>query len=286
MNKKVTMISLEKFKAIQLEILHELDRVCVSIGVNYYLAYGTCLGAVRHKGFIPWDDDIDVFLPVKEMDKLMKNRHLFKQNYFLQCRETDPNYTNMKYSLRDSNTAYFSDNNDKDDINHGMFIDLYVLYPYPDGFFKAHKLILDSYVLRFLYLKKAPVNHGVIGKIISKMLLSLYKDDKAERKIKKIEHDLKYNEGSKFYASFFGDDITPFSCFKFPMELFVTPKMLEFEGSLSPCPSNPDLICELTYGKTYMDYPPEEQRVSRHHVLYMSSEKPYTLFEGKYYMKS
>jgi len=279
------MTSLEEFKTKQLEMLHELDRVCTLADINYYLAYGTCLGAVRHKGYIPWDDDIDVFFPAKEMEKLMKNRHLFNEKYFLQCRYTDPEYQNMKYSLRDSSTSYFSDEDDCDDINHGMFIDLYVLYPYPDSFFHAHKLILDSFILRFLYLKKAPANHGLLGRLGSKALRTLYKGKRAERKIRKIENDLKNNGGKKYCASFFGDDISPFSCFKFPIECFGEPKRLQFEDFMAPCPTNPELICELIYGKTYMDYPPEDKRISRHHVLYMSNEKPYTEFKGKYYCK-
>lgn len=279
------MTSLEEFKAVQLDMLHELDRVCTLAGINYYLAYGTCLGAVRHKGYIPWDDDIDVFFPAKEMEKLMENRHLFNEKYFLQCRYTDPEYQNMKYSLRDSSTSYFSDEEDCDDINHGMFIDLYVLYPYPDNFLHAHKLIIDSFILRFLYLKKAPANHGLLGRVGFKVLQTLYKGKRAERKIRKIENDLKNNGGKKYCASFFGDDITPLSCFKFPIECFGEPKRLQFEDFMAPCPTNPELICELTFGKTYMEYPPEDKRISRHHVLYMSNEKPYTEFKGKYYCK-
>lgn len=279
------MTNLEQFKTKQLELLHELDRVCNLAGIKYYLAYGTCLGAVRHHGYIPWDDDIDIFLPVKEMDKLMQNRHLFNKQYFIQCRETDPQYQNMKYSLRDSSTAYFSDERDCDDINHGIFIDLYILYPYPDNFFHAHKLIIDSFVLRFLYLKKTPVNHGALGRIGSKVLRVLYKDEKAEKKIRKIENDLKNNGGKKYCASFFGDDITLFSCFKFPFEYFGEPKYLQFEDYIAPCPSNPEAICELIYGKNYMEFPSEEKRISRHHTLYMSCDTSYTKFEGKYYKK-
>lgn len=279
------MTNLEQFKKKQLELLHELDRVCNEAGIKYYLAYGTCLGAVRHQGFIPWDDDIDVFLTVEEMDKLLSKQSLFQSKYFIQCRQTDRHYQNMKYSLRDSSTSYFADDGDSDDINHGMFIDLYVLFPYPDNWFHAHKLIIDSYILRFLYLNNAPINHGVIGKIGFKLFHFFYRGEKANNKIKKIELDLHNNGGTKYYASFFGDDITPFSCFKFPMEYFGEPKLLQFEDYLAPCPTNPESICELTYGKTYMEFPPLEDRVSRHHVLYMNDKKPYTEFEGIYYNK-
>ena len=57
-------------KEVQLEILDELDRICEAYGLRYYLAYGSLLGAVRHNGFIPWDDDIDVMMPYNDMVRL------------------------------------------------------------------------------------------------------------------------------------------------------------------------------------------------------------------------
>lgn len=277
------MTSLEDFKKKQLEILHELDRVCNLAGITYYLAYGTCLGAVRHSGFIPWDDDIDVFLKCDDMTKLFKSKHLFADKYFLQSRETDSKYCNMKLSLRDSSTTYFSDESDNQDINHGMYIDLYQLFPYPDNWFKAHQLIIDSYILRLLYMDKPPSGHGLMGKIAFKLISWFYSKKRKTKKIKAIENYLHNNGGTKYLSSFFGDDITPFSCFKFPTDCFKEPKKLQFEDYLAPCPTKPEEICELTYGKTYMEFPPEEKRVSRHHVLYMSCEEPYTIYKGKYY---
>lgn len=278
------MTTLEEFKKKQLEILHELDRVCGILGIHYYLAYGTCLGAVRHKGFIPWDDDIDVFLKCNEMDVLFENRALFKENYFLQSRETDLNYHNMKRALCDSTTAYFANEQDNKDINHGMSIDLYTLFPYPDNWFAAHKLIIDSYIMRMLYMDSKPRNHGKIGKIGYTILSKLYSGEKREQKIKKIENKLKYNGGKQYYSSFFGEDITPFSTFKFPVDCFEEPKRLLFEDYHAPCPTKPELICELTYGKNYMEFPPEEQRKPRHNVLFMSTTEPYTNYKGKYYL--
>ena len=277
------MTNIEQFKAKQLEILHELDRVCTLAGITYYLAYGTCLGAVRHQGFIPWDDDIDVFLTWDNMRKLIENRNMFQEKYFLQTRLTDPNYSNMKLSLRDSSTSYFSDEKDNRDINHGMYIDLYILFPYPDNWFKAHKLIIDSYVVRLLYSKNIPVNHGKVGVYAYKVVSTLYGGKRREKKIRKIENALYNNGGKKYLSSFFGDDITPFSCIKFPVSFFGEPKRLKFEDYMAPCPTEPEKICELTYGKTYMEFPPEERRVSRHHILFMSCDEPYTNFKGIYY---
>ncbi|MBQ9317010.1 MAG: LicD family protein [Atopobiaceae bacterium] len=279
------MTTLAEFKDKQLEILHELDRVCSALGLNYYLAYGSCLGAVRHAGFIPWDDDVDVFLLHDDMKRLIENRRLFGQQYFLQGIETEANFTLMKHNLRDSSTSYFTDEDDCEDINHGMYIDLYTLYPYPDGFLRAHKLILDSYVCKLLLLRRPPLHHGMLGKALYATTKAIWGGHRGERKIRRVMDALENNGGSRYYASFYGDDITPFSCMRFPQELFDEPKKVPFEDYLAPCPTDPDGACRVMFGDGYMEFPPEEERESRHVVRYMSCEEPFTSFKGVYYQE-
>lgn len=276
----------DKLKKKQMEILRELDRVCNLAQIKYYLAYGTCLGAVRHHGYIPWDDDIDVFLPYTEMDKLMENSHLFQDKYFIQCKKTAPNYTNMKYELRDSSTSYFADEQDNKDINHGICIDMYVLYPYPDNWFTAHKLIIDSFQLRLLYAKHEPRNRGKLAKLAAKIYLLFYSPKRADRTVKRIEDALRNNGGKKYYATYFGSkrEINFFKCIKFPQELFSSVKRMPFEDFMAACVNDPDKLCKLVYGSTYMEFPPEAERMSKHKKLFVSVDQPYKNYKGKYYL--
>lgn len=279
-------MSIKQLKSKQLEILHELDRVCGEIGVNYYLAYGSCLGAIRHQGYIPWDDDIDVVMTVPAMKKLLENKNRFQENYFIQCRQTEPNWTNMMYNLRDSNTSYFSIEDGKKDINHGMKVDIYLLYPYPDNPFTAHKLIIDTFILRLLYMRQSgelPEHHGAFIKWGSKIIKALYSEKRCEKKIRAVENKLVNNGGKKYVSVFFGDDITLFSAFKFPVEMFQEPKYLKFEDFSAPCPSKPEQMCEMCYGKDYMLPPPEDKRQTRHDTIFFSCDEPYTRFKGIYY---
>ena len=84
---------MNELQQVQLSILQEMDRVCRKNGIRYFLFSGTLLGAVRHKGFIPWDDDIDVVLLRDEYERFI---HLpqeeFGPSYFLQTNGSDPEY--------------------------------------------------------------------------------------------------------------------------------------------------------------------------------------------------
>ena len=85
------LISLKELQKRALNLLCEFDKVCRANGIKYSLAYGTLLGAIRHKGFIPWDDDVDVMLPRPEYDKFLtiskQNPKLFSDDFFLEENE-------------------------------------------------------------------------------------------------------------------------------------------------------------------------------------------------------
>lgn len=85
----------------QYEILEEFKRVCDENNLTYYLAFGTLLGAVRHQGFIPWDDDIDTGIPYSDYNRLesLYKEGKFKEGFFLQTAATDPNSGTTYYKL-------------------------------------------------------------------------------------------------------------------------------------------------------------------------------------------
>lgn len=115
--------------AVQLDLLNELDRVCKKYNLTYILDFGTLLGAIRHKGYIPWDDDIDVAMLREDYDQLMEVGPVeFKHPYFLQNQWTDKYFDGGVTKLRRSDTTCFMQHNLKyhASYNQGVFIDIFV----------------------------------------------------------------------------------------------------------------------------------------------------------------
>ncbi|WP_302782657.1 LicD family protein, partial [Acidaminococcus intestini] len=114
--------------AVELDLLTEFDRVCKKYKLRYFADGGTLLGAIRHGGFIPWDDDIDLAMFRDDYDKLCSIAlHEFKNPYFFQTEYTDRGSLRGHAQLRNSNTTAILRNslNCKYKFNQGIFIDIF-----------------------------------------------------------------------------------------------------------------------------------------------------------------
>ena len=167
--------------AVQLDLLNEFDRVCKKHNLKYILDFGTLLGAVRHKGFIPWDDDVDVSMLREDYDKLMDvGSKEFNEPYLLQNVTKEKYYDEPTSKLRRTDTTYLMPHNlrFRSPYNQGIFIDIFVFDALPSNdenivkqtrqtttkmyaraFASAHRPgLFDGYVLpltalRYFYLK-------------------------------------------------------------------------------------------------------------------------------------
>ena len=111
----------EEIKKIELEILVEFSNFCKQNNLRFYLAYGTLLGAVRHKGFIPWDDDCDICMMREDYEKFSKYANELPSNLFLQTNETDSNYSKKIIKIRMNNTKLVeSDESENEKYHQGI----------------------------------------------------------------------------------------------------------------------------------------------------------------------
>lgn len=142
------MLDIKEIKEVQLSILKEVHEFCSENGIDYSLAHGTLLGAVRHKGFIPWDDDIDICLLEKDYEVFMKS---FSHPHLKAlCVENDPSWPYPYGKVYDDRTLVCEDA----DISYpqlGVNIDVFPIYNYPDSEFKAGILRLRIFFLSWVH---------------------------------------------------------------------------------------------------------------------------------------
>jgi len=260
-------LTLEHAKKISVEILDEIDSLCREHQITYYLAYGSLLGAVRHKGFIPWDDDIDLWIPVEQYEKLL-NVLQEESKFELKSSLKDKFWPYHFSKLSDSRTLIISRSKNSVKIDRGVAIDLFPLHPCrgdkKTGFnFKVYKMLCWwMYLYRTKQYKLKPVAYQIIIITTSIFLKILHIDELAikNRIYNIIKQDKR--EESEFlgvWGSLYkSNDVHPAESFGNPIEI-------EFEGKMYFAPQNYHVILTNLYND-YMTHPPKEKRVSHHDV--------------------
>lgn len=155
----------KKLWAVQLELLDCLETICKKHGLKYYADGGTLLGAVRHKGFIPWDDDIDVQMFIDDFELFCKfAKKELKPPYFLQYWNTEKGFYPWHAKLRKSDTTCFSEWELEmyPHGNHGIFIDIFPLYNIPDNNIKYKWQTIRLKILQYMF-KSFEVNRALIN---------------------------------------------------------------------------------------------------------------------------
>lgn len=124
---QITPERLRYMQLLQLDILKEFDRICRKHNIKYTLVGGSMLGAVRHKGFIPWDDDIDVSMLREDYNRFSRicEQELDKEKYFWQTMETDPEYRLIYGRILLNGTAYVRAGQEHNKSRNGIFIDVF-----------------------------------------------------------------------------------------------------------------------------------------------------------------
>ena len=140
---------LRRLQLVQLELLEELDRVCRKHGIRYLMDGGTMIGAVRHKGFIPWDDDIDVAMLREDYEKFKTvTWDLNSDLYFFQDHTTDSRYRWGYGKLRKKGTSFIRKGQEHIKCQDGVFIDIFPFDDIPDSRFMQKMQDIYLFCLR------------------------------------------------------------------------------------------------------------------------------------------
>ena len=133
-------LSENKCKELELGVLKFIRDVSEKNGLRYYLTYGTLLGAVRHKGFIPWDDDIDIFMPYEDYLRFIQiENEKPDSRYRLVCRETNNKYTSALAKVIDTKTVLYQNYGFIENVELGLYVDIFVLNGVGDNYETAFK---------------------------------------------------------------------------------------------------------------------------------------------------
>lgn len=264
--------SVKELQPKALEILKVFIEVAEKLNLTYYLVEGTLLGAVRHKGFIPWDDDIDVGMPRADYEKfLSKAPDLLPKNFFLQTFKSDPGYPQNFAKIRNNNTTFLESSLKNKNINQGLFLDIFPIDGCSLEFKNSSKFKLTQLIcnlrISYAYGKKySPLK----VRLVRPLSLIFYPTLKSALTAKERLYTATPNENLVTnYHSLWGDkEIMPASWYG-------NGTVLEFEGIKVNCPKEYDKWLTQVYGD-YMKLPPEEKRVTHHDTDIIDLEKSYT----------
>ncbi len=269
-------LSSNEIKEIELNILVEFDKLCKKNNLYYTLCGGTLLGAVRHKGFIPWDDDIDVLMPREDYERLLNDFNVDKTDLPKYMELANWKKGNMSFpfmKLVDKRTKIDSQYLD-DNKSNKLWIDIFPIDGNPEDEKKLNYLYRKSLFLRrILLIKMATVGEGKTKakKIFKPFLKLLFLPISNKYLCKKIDENArKYSFND---TAFIGGVLWGYgTCEKINKEKYMSPKKMEFEGKMFNIPSNYDEYLSNLYGE-YMKLPPEEKRITHDMVAYKMIRK-------------
>lgn len=270
----------------QLEILVYFRDFCKENGLKFFLAGGTCLGAKRHGGFIPWDDDVDVFMLRHDYERLReiwpKKADTSRYSYVRSCREFNIHHSATE--IKDNNTTFINYHSVDLDINQGIMIDVIPLDAVAPGKFTQLTQMIYAMAYCLFNFQRLPEHKSKLTFYASKLALSIIRSDALRYRIWKFcERRLsRFDEEKCTHVASFGEGMSIMRQ-RFPVKWFADmDNVLPFEGYDMPVPKNTHQYLTISYGD-YMQLPPEEDRVFRHNIYFMDLEHSYKQYKGTHY---
>ena len=247
---------LRKAQLIMLEMLIEFDAICKKHQLQYWLDSGSLLGAVRHQGFIPWDDDIDLSMPIEDYNKLLEIAGSeFSKDIFFQTTQTDKNFKFDYIKLR-SNKASIVEFHEKDKqikYHQGVFVDIFPMLTIENT--DSNKKMYDSTLKEIRDVSSISL-HTPNGK-----------DDPVKRaaltaSLKQKHQGWEIDRQKVIYSGEMADVAAWFD-----IEKVLPLSTMEFEGNAFPTPNDPSHYLDAIYSFDYRQLPPKDKRIIHAHSI-------------------
>ena len=252
---------IDRIRTTEVEILDVIVELCDKFSLKYSLAYGTLIGAVRHRGFIPWDDDIDIIMPREDYERLKKLWKDSKMNdYYIHDYYTDINCTNNFMKIRKKHTTFYSSKGFDNPKMSGIFIDIFPADRVPKR--KISRLIqYCAAAINLLYSRQYTSGTKGLIRAGEKILLKIPRGIQISIRNKSERIKRHWNRNG---CGYYVNAATIEECKKyFPENMFESFVELEFNGKKYKATAEYDGFLTLMYGN-YMKLPPESERVWGH----------------------
>lgn len=257
-------LGLRDAQIIMTSILKDIAEICDKYSIRYFLDAGTLIGAVRHKGFIPWDDDIDIGMLREDYEKFIEvARDELPEHLFLQTHENDRGYDiyQVPCKIRYNNTLYIEEKIvENQNMHNGLFVDIlpYDSLPKKKYVYNIQRGISNFVLRSFIRSREKPEKLTLKNKIthfIYKIVVGMFS---TQRRQKLFNFLINWNDINSQYMGYGLD--TVWSQYVYKKDDFYDLIKIEFEGEYFNAPKNYDAILTQLYGD-YMTLPKEEDRV-------------------------
>jgi lipopolysaccharide cholinephosphotransferase len=269
-----------------LEILQVFKEFCDTRGLLFYFCGGCCIGTIRHGGFIPWDDDVDVFMPRPDYEKLAR---LWPEEMghtkYRYCRSSETEFCRSLLSaISDETTTFIKERQADLDTSHGVRLEILPLDGCPDSRWRRKIQILWGLTYQLFMNQEAPTSKGRLFEMAGKAALALFPGWKrryrvakfAERRMSRYPFDA-CEKTTELCARY------KYMVNEYPHAAFEKAVCRKFEGLDMPIPQGYDTYLHMAFGD-YMTLPPEEEQLPKHEAVYIDVDHSYKDYKGKYYL--
>lgn len=265
---------LRRLQLTQLEILKAADEFCRKHGIKYSLYAGSLLGAVRHQGFIPWDDDLDICMARSEYERFLSAWASDPQDgYVLQNKETERGFSQSFTKIRKEHTCFLQDIDDPDKYYTGIFLDVFPIDRLPEKALKRKLFRWDCLRYQLLTREFVPPKGSFVQKTVARaILMTTPKRKRPEIRKKYLARITRYKELTNT-PTIAIETFNTIRC-DLPSDLLDRYTTLRFEDGEYMCFEAWDEYLTHKYGD-YMQLPPEEDRAWKHHPILIDFERGY-----------
>ena len=289
--RKLIILSDDELKQLQrksLEITMYIINFCKERNIRVFLYAGSLLGAVRHQGFIPWDDDMDLYFPAPDFDKFVEawEKDADTERYSLCLQTKTYNDHRLSASIRDNNTTFITDSTVDLDVNQGLSVEIDVFHACPKSRIGQMVQLMLASISSLFKAGRVPARQNAIIKFIARIILGVFKTDRSKyfmwHNLEKLakKADCKY-ENAEFVREF---TMFPFITWMFPRKWFDSAVWVQFEKQLLPIPIGAKAYLTKRYGN-YMELPPEKDRHPEQRIIFMDLNTSYKKYRGITYFE-